>query len=120
MQSYPLQNTLTTSDSYFIIPVDTKCAVQNTSIQIDVTNTSGTLQYKIERTLWPVQKCTYPTFNTPEATLNSQATWVAWIDPTNNSILANNNIVVKGIKVTLITADVDDKITITLVQQGVI
>jgi len=118
-QSYPAQKLMTT-DSYFIIPVDTKCVMQNSSLQLDVINASGALQYKVEYTLWPVQKCVYPTYNTPEDILNSQATWVTWINPTANPQLVNIQIVIKGIKVTLISAGTGDSLTVTFVQQGVL
>lgn len=122
-QSYPLVNdSLTTTNQYAIIPLDTKCAVHNASIQITPTNTSGSLSYKIERTVYPVQKCVYPTFNTSESVLNSQASWDLWVGPTggNASVLYNNTVAAKGIKITLLAAGAGDSLKFAFIQQGVL
>lgn len=120
MQSYPLTKILNTSGQYFIIPLDTKCIVHNTVLQIDTINNSGTLQYKVDRTVWPVNQAIYPTFNTSEDVLNAQAKWIGWVDPGSDSQLLQNTIPVKALRVTLITAGDEDSIIIHLVQQGVI
>lgn len=118
--SYPLQKQLSVTGSYFIMPVDNKCAVQNTTLQITVTNTSGTLQYMVERTVYPVQQCIYPTNNTPESVLNAQASWISWVAPTGADVLVNNSWAIKGIRITLINAGSGDSIEIVSIQQGVL
>jgi hypothetical protein len=119
MQSFPAQVTLTTTGDYQVIIVDNKCAVMDLSIQVDATDTSGTLDYSIQYTLWPLEKANYPTHNTPLSVLNAQAQWIDWQANQSTSNIYNLQMVVEGVKVIVNTAGVDDQIIVTYMQQGV-